>query len=74
MTKNSDLPITRTGILDAESEPATAKNEAEVTPEMIEAGIDAFYGFHWGDCPEIDGREIRKAMHAAFIAMPEARP
>ena len=28
--------------LDAESEPATAENEAEVTPEMIEAGMDAW--------------------------------
>jgi hypothetical protein len=47
--------------------------EIEVTPEMIEAGIDEFYTFHWDECSEIDAEEIREAMRAAFVAMWRAR-
>ena len=50
------------------------ENEVEVTPEMVEAGIDSFYTYSWGECHEIDAEEIRAAMKAAFIAMWQSQP
>ncbi len=56
-------------MLDTMSDPKlTDYDDAEITPEMIEAGMDEFYGHPIAaDEPTID--EVREAIIATFRAM-----
>ena len=43
----------------------------EITPEMIDAGLERLFRFHLSDPDEL---ELRRAVAEVFSAMMEARP
>ena len=48
--------------------------EIEVTPEMIEAGVDCFYGWPVSVNNEPSLDEMEEMLKRAFIKMTEVRP